>query len=296
MEVWIAEARKTGGKNYPVRRFVGDVGAPTDDGLIPIIMSTSGDDRARDTVSDAGWNLTNYLKNPVLQWSHDPCIPAIGRMEGLATGPLRGSMRFTPRDMNPFGDMIGGLYRGGFLKGGSVGFMPEEWTFNETGGVQFIRQELLEFSCCNVPMNPDALASAKSMGIDVALFLPFAEKTLDGDAAAPFWMDGKQAGVIYRSLTGPRVQVPASAPLNAGPSTAEIMAEVKRLGSIVDGFGKALAAQKAEPAPVPVAAPPAPPPVPKGLTAEKRAALMAEMKAYLNQRVAALTGAVVDEQ
>lgn len=259
VEEWAAEAKKSGGKNLPVRRFVGEVAGEVDvDGLVPVIMSTSGEDRTGDTVSDDGWVLTEYLKNPVLLWSHDQSIPAIGRMEGLSTGPLRGGMRFTPREVNAFGDMIGGLYRHGFLKAGSVGFLPVEWDFTDHG-VRFKRQVLLEHSCCNVPMNSDALVSARSKGIDVGLFLPFAEKALDGDKAAPFWLPKEQAWMIHRSLTGPRVQVPAAAPV--GPDLSAVLSELKGMREVVEGLRMQVASMKAV---QPVAPAPKPSPEVKG--------------------------------
>lgn len=254
VEEWAAEAKKTGGKNLPVRRFVGEVAGEVDgDGLVPIIMSTSGEDRAGDTVSDDGWDLAHFIRNNVLLWAHDQSIPTIGSMNDTQTGPLRGKMKFTPRDLNPFGDMIGGLYRHGFLKAGSVGFMPLEWAFMDNGGVQFKRQALLEHSCCNVPMNSDALVSARSKGIDVGLFLPFAEKTLDGDKAAPSWMPPQQAITIYRSLTGPRVQVPAAAPV--GPDLSAVLSELKGMRDVVDGLRAQVASMKSVPPVVPAPKP-----------------------------------------
>lgn len=291
VEEWSAEVRKDKGKVLPVRRFVGDVaGEAGADGLVPIIMSTSSEDRAGDTVSDDGWVLTDYLRNPVLLWCHDQSLPAIGNVENVSTGPLRGVMRFTPREVNPFGDMIGAMYRHKFMRAGSVGFMPLEWDFHDHG-VRFKRQALLEHSCCNVPMNADALAAAKSLGVEVDLFLPFAEKTLDRATDAPFWMPPQQAFAIYRSMTGPRVQVPAAMP--EAPRTDDALAaEVRRLGAIVEGFGKTLASLKAPP--VSKAAPAVVPDTPKAKLGPNAATLKA-IEATVSKRVAALTGAVVDE-
>jgi len=253
VEVFAAEARQSGGKLIrPVSRFLGDVGEADASGHIPIIMSTSREDRAGDTVSDDGWELTDYLRNPVLLWSHDHSIPAIGRMVGVATGPLRGDMEFIPREVNAFAGMIGEMYRLRFLKGGSVGFMPDEYSFHDAGGVDFKRQTLLEFSACNVGMNADCLAGAKSAGVDVALFLPFAEKTLDGAEDAPFWLPPKQAMTVYRSLTGPRVQVPA------GPSASDVLAEIRTIGAALAEQGKAIAALQKARTTVPAQAPVAP--------------------------------------
>jgi phage head maturation protease len=60
---------------------------------------------------------------------------------------------------------------GGYLKATSVGFMPLKYTFSKDPareyGIDFLEQELLEFSIVTIPANPDALidpgqASGKS--------------------------------------------------------------------------------------------------------------------------------------
>ena len=42
------------------------------------VMSTFDTDRDFEKVDQAGWDLKNYLANPVVLWSHDYSIPAIG--------------------------------------------------------------------------------------------------------------------------------------------------------------------------------------------------------------------------
>lgn len=294
MEVFAAEARKSPDKALTglVSKLVGDVGEVGADGLVPIIMSTPNEDRAGDRVLDSGWDITSYLQNPVLLWSHDMSIPAIGRMHGVTTGPLRGSMEFLPREVNAFAGMIGEMYRKGFLRAGSVGFGVEEYSILDNGGIEFRRQSLHEFSACNVGMNADCLTAARSAGVEVGLFLPFAEKTLDGDPSAPAWLPERQAMTVYRTLTSRVHAVPA------GPSTADIaavLAEVKGLRSDVArlkaapapiaGFGLAEALNTAVPSPR----------AKWTLTPEKSAALVAQMRRMVDTRIAALTGAVVDE-
>jgi hypothetical protein len=61
-----------------------------------------------------------------------------------------------------------------------------EWRWGEAAaggepGIDFLRQELLEFSCVPVPANPDALIQARAKGIDTAPMVSWAERVLDGE-------------------------------------------------------------------------------------------------------------------
>jgi hypothetical protein len=85
------------------------------------------------------------------------------------------------------------LYRGGFLRATSVGFLPKEWrevTDPKRRGMMpldFVRQELLEYSLVPVPSNPRALLDAAKAGLDVGLAKEWAEMTADtqtGEAKA----------------------------------------------------------------------------------------------------------------
>ena len=75
-------------------------------------------------------------------------------------------------DCNPVAKIAAGLYRGGFLRACSVGFIPQAWqdmdpSMNGGCNRKFTQQELLEVSAVGIPANPNALASAlKSGAID----------------------------------------------------------------------------------------------------------------------------------
>lgn len=126
------------------------------------VMSTFDVDRDFERVDQSGWDLRNYLKNPVVLWSHDYKIPAIGYAENVAAGKaLEGDIRFNSREFDEFGWSIGERVKTGALRAGSVGFRVDEVEFfdgkdGETNLI-FRKQELLEFSICCVPSNPFAL-------------------------------------------------------------------------------------------------------------------------------------------
>lgn len=129
-----------------------------------ITMSTGDLDRDNEKIDQSGWVLDGYKKNPVILWSHDRNIPAIGYMENIILGKtLQGEMIFNDREFDPFGWGIGQRLLKGSLNCGSVGFRVIEAEVvnhsvnpDEKADLIFRKQELLEFSVCNVPANPYA--------------------------------------------------------------------------------------------------------------------------------------------
>lgn len=141
------------------------------------VLSTGASDRMNDTIAPGGWRLDNYRKNPVLLLNHDKRSLPIGRAVsiGVQGDQLVGAYQFASADDYPLADTVYRLVKGGFMPGGSVGFMPIKYSFNEeTNGIDFIEQELLEFSAVTVPCNPEALTlsfgEAKDLGISLKAF------------------------------------------------------------------------------------------------------------------------------
>jgi HK97 family phage prohead protease len=128
-------------------------------------FSTFDLDSFEERIDPAGWDVERYLKNPVVQWAHRYDIPAIGRAEIVAADKdgLRGVVIFNEKEYDPFGWAIGERVRRGILRAGSVGFkileieIPDKETGKDGTSLIFRKQELLEFSICNVPANPAAL-------------------------------------------------------------------------------------------------------------------------------------------
>jgi len=134
---------------------------------VPWTLSTYDLDRHGERIDPMGWDFESYMKNPVVEWAHRYDIPAIGRIDGLAADGqgLHGNVLFNDRDFDPFGWSIGERVRAGVIRAGSVGFRVIEIEIPPTrdGGetsLVFRKQELLEFSICNVPANPFALAKS----------------------------------------------------------------------------------------------------------------------------------------
>lgn len=135
---------------------------------VDFVLSTEIEDRAGDTIALDGWKLDAYRKNPVVLWSHNHSIPAIGRCEKIRVDgkALVGQVVFASAEQHPFADTIYRLVAGRFINTGSVGFIPLEWKFTDKG-IAFVEHELIEYTICNVPMNPQALARAASEGVDI---------------------------------------------------------------------------------------------------------------------------------
>jgi HK97 family phage prohead protease len=129
-------------------------------------LSTFDLDRYGERIDPAGWDYAQYLKNPVVEWAHRYDIPAIGRIDGLAVDEkgLHGAVVFNDKDYDPFGWAIGQRVRAAVIRAGSVGFrvieieIPSKEDSKDGTTLIFRKQELLEFSICNVPANPLALA------------------------------------------------------------------------------------------------------------------------------------------
>jgi HK97 family phage prohead protease len=134
----------------------------------PWTLSTFDLDRYGERIDPAGWDFSSYLDNPVVEWAHRWDIPAIGKIEVLTADDegLRGLVIFNDKAFDPFGWAIGERVKAGVIRAGSVGFrvieieIPDKDTAKDGTCLIFRKQELLEFSICNVPANAFALAKA----------------------------------------------------------------------------------------------------------------------------------------
>jgi hypothetical protein len=186
--------RPAAGAGVPIRAGVSStvkaVGDDPESRILEFTISTASVDRYGDTIAVDGWELENYKKNPVVLWAHDNDSLPVAKCTKIFIegGALKALTDFTPAGPNwpRFNETVYEMYLGGYLSATSVGFMPMEWKWNEDpaagrDGIDFLRQELLEFSAVVVPANPEALIAAKSAGIDTAPMIEWAERLLDGE-------------------------------------------------------------------------------------------------------------------
>ena len=164
-------------------------------------LSTFDLDRFNERIDPLGWDFSQFLKNPVVEWSHNFLIPAIGKIEGLTVddGGLHGRVIFNDKDYDHFGWSIGQRVAAGVIRAGSVGFrvleieIPDRETAKDGTSLIIRKQELVEFSICNVPANPYALANKQGngeWGVGSGGRISHGENSkenADGDNASLFW-------------------------------------------------------------------------------------------------------------
>jgi HK97 family phage prohead protease len=134
-----------------------------DSRILRFVASDETLDRVGDVIHASGWQLDNFQRNPVILWMHNHDLMPIGRCVeiGVEGKQLVGAVEFAPASINPFAEQVLQAYRGGFLSAVSVGFRALEYKFVQTDerpfGIDFLAQELWEFSAVTVPCNPNAL-------------------------------------------------------------------------------------------------------------------------------------------
>ena len=149
-------------------------------------ISTGVVDREQDSIAVAGWDLANFVKNPVVLWGHDASMLPIGRAYDVRVTDerLRAGVEFVSADMPVIGQWAEACYRmakSGFLSATSVGFRPTKWSYTEDPergadewfpGIDFHEQELVELSVVTVPANPEALLEPPGEGTAIASDTP----------------------------------------------------------------------------------------------------------------------------
>ena len=310
------------------------VGNP-EDRTLDFTLSTPRVDRDDDTIAIAGWRLEEYRKNPVVLWAHQYKIPPIGRalntrIEGER---LRSEAQFTPSDMGHplgfgFGHTVFRMFQEGYLNAVSVGFDPVKWAYNEDRGfnaIDFLEQELLEFSPVPIPANPDALQGASAKGIDTRPLYDWVEYSLDtGDLVVPretLEAVHKSLGQIHGStISGKRVTIdtdeawsivgafkklfrlegkePEAAPCctteptETNPEELEMEKQIEELTAAVKALADKVDSLEGKLTPEPA---PAPTPEPEEVKIDPEAeqkAFLEQAEKILDEKIRALTGAL----
>lgn len=131
------------------------------EGQLDVIVATEDRDRMEEILSIKGLDVSAYKKNPVVLWAHQYGAPMIGKAIALKKtqdGQLQARVQFAINEYD-FAHTIYKLYKGGYAKAFSIGFIPldvdtETWTWTKS--------EMLEFSAVPVPANPNALTLEKA--------------------------------------------------------------------------------------------------------------------------------------
>jgi len=187
-----ARAQKTPTDARLRKAFIAEVKTPEDGSRkLDFVISTAAVDRSGDTVAVNGWQLENYRKNPVVLWAHDPTILPVAKASNIRVdgGKLKATAEFATRDISGLADAVFQSLKQGFLSAVSVGFAPLKYAFSEEDGrsfgIDFLQQELLEFSVVPIPANAEALIESRSAGVDVRQFQDWAQRMLAVTSKTP---------------------------------------------------------------------------------------------------------------
>lgn len=152
---------------------------------VDFVISTASVDRMGDTIAVDGWKMDTYRKNPVVLWAHDASMLPIAKASNVRVedGKLKARAEFMPKEISGMSNAVFEMIKGGFLSATSVGFAPIKYAFSEASdrkyGIDFIEQELLEFSVVPIPANAEALVEARSAGVDIEPIGEWAAKLLE---------------------------------------------------------------------------------------------------------------------
>lgn len=130
-------------------------------------ITTSAPDRGADRVISDGGKIANFLKNPVVLFGHDyRSIPVGTATEiSVAANQITATWKWLTGD--PFADRVRNAWEQGVLRATSIGLNPMKWSYDEERrGYDFEEWDLLEFSICPVPMNPEAVRTLSAKGIE----------------------------------------------------------------------------------------------------------------------------------
>jgi HK97 family phage prohead protease/HK97 family phage major capsid protein len=132
------------------------------------VLSDATPDRFGDVIEPAGWDTTNFQKNPIALFNHNSSFP-IGKWKDIKvdSATLRGTLVLAPKGTSDRIDEIRKLIEADILRAVSVGFRPvkAEPISKDSMGMRYLQHELVETSLVAVPANPNALAVAKSLNI-----------------------------------------------------------------------------------------------------------------------------------
>lgn len=141
-------------------------------------VSTFEVDRDGERFAKGAWDLSSFLKNPVVLWAHDHSLPPIGRAVDLIEDD-HGLIGVTEFDKDgELANQVFRLFEKGYLHAFSVGFIRKNFQMEDGGPNQkekvlaITEAELYEYSAVSVPANPGALVSRETAEIAIKTIGP----------------------------------------------------------------------------------------------------------------------------
>jgi HK97 family phage prohead protease len=143
---------------------------------IRVLASSADLDRDKERILPTAFKerLSIYQSNPVIMAAHahrlaDGKPTVIGRAASIWIDKkgLWAIIQFAETEL---AEQYWQLYRDGYMKAVSIGFIPLEWTDEREEKLGYIRThtkvELIEISCVAVPANPQALTRSQQRKLD----------------------------------------------------------------------------------------------------------------------------------
>jgi HK97 family phage major capsid protein/HK97 family phage prohead protease len=144
---------------------------------LDFVLSDGSRDRHGTRINPAGWDLSNFKRNPIALFGHSSGFP-IGTWENvrIVGGKLMGRLKLAAKGTSARIDELISLVEQGVLRAVSVGFSPIEEGVPGKSNFEYERQELHEVSLVSVGSNVNALAMARALNVSPeTLSLAFGE-------------------------------------------------------------------------------------------------------------------------
>jgi HK97 family phage prohead protease len=153
-----------------VQRFYMGGVEPLGQREVGVIAATSQLARDGHIIDVRGIDLTNYLKNPIVLFSHSPQQPVgVTTAIGVRDNALAARIKFAPAGVSATADQCYSLVAAGVLRGVSIGFDPDLTSAEPLdpkrprGGQRYARSELLEISFVSLPADVGASVIQRSV-------------------------------------------------------------------------------------------------------------------------------------
>jgi len=159
----LIKEKKTVYENVTVK----EISLDQEEGVLEAVVATDETDRDGERLDIASLDVDTYMKNNIVAWSHDYKKLAIAKTlqirKEMRTGiqVLIAKMKFAI-DESPFAKEVYNLYKNGFMKAFSIGFIPKQYDLESN---KWMNSEMIEYSAVLIGSNRNALVEAKSKGL-----------------------------------------------------------------------------------------------------------------------------------
>lgn len=150
------------------------------------IMSDGSVDRVGDIIDPDGWQISDFMSNPIALFNHDTRF-VVGKWADVRVenGKLRGRLELMRKGISERLDEVISAVEAGILRAVSVGFRALKSEPMDNGGFRFTKSELMECSLVSIPANPNALQVAKALDLSAETQALIFGETADDDLVPP---------------------------------------------------------------------------------------------------------------